>query len=448
MTKNFKNLFVGFVAVFITGSVIAVQPVINFDRNSDQRGINVFEPTKLDTVEFKGLQVRVGGSFTQSFQAIEHSNTATPVMATFGGNQVNLNELFPLGSGFNLANANLNVDIQIADGISVKMENYMSSRHHQNFWVKGGYIQIDKLPFLGNPQWFADHFRVRIGHFGLNYGDQQFRRSDNGNTFFNPFSENLIMDAFTTEIGGEVYFFPTEDLFVMAGVTNGLIQGDVQEYPGIKKNPAILGKVGYDNQLNEDLRLRLSASLYHNSSAIRSTLYAGDRAGSRYLFVGEPVFFRDMRAGGAVTRSLATNRFTSGRLSPDFTNQITTIMINPFVKFRGFEFMGTVEIASGKLNAETEYRKATQLAGEVIYRFLPNESAFIAGRYNVVDANIGGVNADVSIDRIQLAAGWFPTRNLLVKLEYVSQNHDGFVDTDVRHGMKFNGFMLEAAVSF
>jgi hypothetical protein len=445
MTRKLKNLFAGFVAVFMAFTVMAGQPNINFDRPADQRGINVFEPTKLDTVEFKGLQVRVGGSFTQSFQAIEHSTQAQPVMATFGGNPVNLNELFPLGTGFTLANANLNIDVQIADGISVKLENYMSSRHHQNFWVKGGYIQIDKLPFFGNPQWFADRFRVRIGHFGINYGDQQFRRSDNGNTFFNPFSENLIMDAFATEIGAELYFFPTEDLFVMAGMTSGLIQGDVQDYPGLKKNPAILGKIGYDNQLNDDLRLRLSGSLYHNSSAIRSTMYGGDRAGSRYHFVGEPVFFN---SAGVITRSTGANRFTSGRLFPGFTNQITAITINPFVKFRGLELFGTLEFVSGKTNAETEYRTATQLAGEMVYRFLPNESAFVAARYNVVDANIGGANGDVSMDRIQFAAGWFPTRNLLLKLEYVTQNHNDFVATDIRHEMKFSGFMLEAAISF
>jgi len=448
MKMRFKSFFVLALAMVMAVPAIAGQPAINFDRPADQRGINVFEPTKLDTVKFKGLQVRLGGSFTQSFQAIEHSTQAIPVMATFNAAQVNLNELFPLGTGFNLANANLNIDVQLADGISVKLENYMSSRHHQNFWVKGGYIQIDKLPFFGNPQWFAEHFRARIGHFGVNYGDQHFRRSDNGNTMFNPFSENLIMDAFATEIGAELYFFPNEDFTIMAGLTNGLIQGDVQEYPGIKKNPAFLGKVAYDNQFNEDLRVRLSASVYHNSSAIRSTLYAGDRAGSRYLFVGEPVLFRDMRAGGAITRSAATNRFTSGRISPEFNNQITTFMINPFVKFRGLEFMGTIEVGRGKLNAETEYRNATQLAGEVIYRFLPNETAFVAARYNVVDANIGGANADISVDRMQFAAGWFPTRNLLVKLEYVTQSHDGFVNTDIRHGMEFSGFMLEAALAF
>ncbi len=56
-----------------------------------------------------------------------------------------------MSTGFNLAAANLNFDVQLDDGIRVFLENYMASRHHNEFWVKGGYIQIDKLPMFNNP---------------------------------------------------------------------------------------------------------------------------------------------------------------------------------------------------------------------------------------------------------------------------------------------------------
>ncbi len=143
-------------------------------------------------------------------------------MATSATNATNKNLLYGIIktedsltsnlNGFNLAQANLNFDIQIQDGIRVFLENYMSSRHHNEFWVKGGYIQIDKLPMFGNPEWFTKYLRVKIGHFQPNFGDFQYRRSDGGNTIFNPFAENLILDAFTTEIGGEVYVFPSKDV--------------------------------------------------------------------------------------------------------------------------------------------------------------------------------------------------------------------------------------------
>ena len=46
---------------------------------------------------------------------------------------------------------------------------------------------------------------MKVGHFEINYGDSHFRRSDNGNAMYNPFVGNYILDAFTTEIGAEVY---------------------------------------------------------------------------------------------------------------------------------------------------------------------------------------------------------------------------------------------------
>lgn len=421
---------------------------VSFMRPADQRGVNVFETPKGDTTEFKGLHVRIGGSFTQQFQMLNHSNEATANDVAFGSGTVNLNALYPLSPGFNLATANLRFDVQLEDGIRVVLENYMSSRHHPEFWVKGGYVQIDKLPMFGNPDWFANHITAKVGHFGLNYGDQQFRRSDNGNTIYNPFVGNYIMDAFATEIAGEVYIYPVENFFVMAGLSSGIINGDVKDYGEQKKNPSILAKVGYDSQINDDLRFRLSASLYSNPGTTSNTLYAGDRTGSRYYLVAEPEYYRNFRAGGAITATNATDRFTSGRLSPGFSNKVTSVMVNPFVKFKGLEFFGAYEMSQGKQAGETENRKFSQLAGEVIYRFMPREQVFVGGRYNVVTGTLPGATDDISVDRIQLSLGWYTTKNLLVKLEYVNQNYNDFAATDYRHELNFNGVMVEAAISF
>ncbi len=135
-----------------------------------------------------------------------------------------------MSGGFNLAQANLNFDVQLGDGIRMLLENYMAARHHNEFWVKGGYIQIDKLPMFGSPEWYTKYFRVKLGHMEVNYGDQHFRRSDGGNTIFNPFAENHIVDQFATEIGGEVYVFPADGFMLMAGMTGGLIRNDIFDY--------------------------------------------------------------------------------------------------------------------------------------------------------------------------------------------------------------------------
>ncbi len=445
------RLFYVLVLMIFATTLYGQNGKIAFYRPFDQSGIHVFESPKADTVPFTGMTVRIGGSFTQQFQALSHSNTAQPNNVTIGSVTHNLNALYPLASGFNLATANLRFDIQLEDGIRVSLENYMSSRHHPEFWVKGGYIQIDKLPMFGNPDWFTRYFTVKIGHFGINYGDQQFRRSDNGNTILNPFVGNYIMDAFTTEIGGELYVFPSENLFLMAGMTGGIINGDVKTaYDSngdvLRKSPSILAKVGYDTQLNDDLRVRLSASLYANPGTTRNTLYAGDRTGSRYYMAAEP---ERTVSSGAFSLYTPTNRFTSGRISPGFTHKVTAISINPFIKFRGLEFFGTYETSSGTESPMVaESRSFSQIAGEMVYRFLPREQAFIAGRYNKVTGLLSGYTDDISIDRIQLSAGWYTTKNLLLKLEYVNQNFNGFNATDYRNGATFNGFILEAAVGF
>ena len=86
---------------------------------------------------------------------------------------------------------------------------------------------------------------IRAGHFEINYGDEHFRRTDNGNAMFNPFVGNLLMDAFTTEIGGEVYL-RKGPFMAMGGMTGGETRGQVTAPE--KRSPAYLGKVGFDKE--------------------------------------------------------------------------------------------------------------------------------------------------------------------------------------------------------
>lgn len=457
------------------GTLMAQQPDLQYYRKWDKGGINVFEPSKkADQPEWTGFKIRIGGAFTQDFQSLTHSNDAD--FAVFPNGTTNRNFLYGVISdpadakfdttsatlqGFNLAMANLILDFQIADGIRVSLENYMSSRRHPEFWVKGGYIQIDKLPMFGNPQWFTDYFRVKIGHFQPNFGDMQFRRTDGGNAMFNPFVENLIMDAFSTEIGGEVYAFPVDGVMLMLGVSSGFINGNIENYAGdpvgtnpeaTKKTPSIFAKAAYDKQLNDDLRVRLSASVYHNGNHQRNTLYAGDRTGSHYFMVMEPAF------QNATTASAAASQFTSGRFNPNMANRITTFMINPFIKWKGLEIFGSYEMLSGATNnvndtkgGNWENRSASQYSAEAVYRFLADEQLFVGVRYIGVTAEERPTAPDadpneVGINRLAVAAGWFPTKNLLLKAEYVNQDYTDFLD--YRKGGNFNGIMVQAVVGF
>ena len=424
--KSLVNLF-SFLVVTLFVTSLSAQ--IQYTRANNQDGVHTFEPSKTDAVEYNGFKLDIGGAFTQGFQALSHSNADTFKLAS--------KKLYALGNGFNLAAANLNFDVQLGDGIRMFLENYMAARHHNEFWVKGGYIQIDKLPMFGNPEWYTKYFRVKLGHMEINYGDQHFRRSDGGNTIFNPFIENHIMDQFATEIGGEVYAFPTDGLMLMVGMTNGLIRNNIFDYStnpatGVqKKNPAILLKAAYDKKASDKLRYRLSASMYRNSESPSPTLYSGDRTGSNYFGVMELSSYTN-----------STSPFTSGRFSPGSFNSITAFIINPFIKYQGLEIFGSYEIAKGKTKAETTDRETSQLALEAVYRFLANEQVFLGARYNTVTSTLQGFTQDVDVNRFALAAGWFPTKNLLLKGEYVSQKYENFPGTDYRNQGAFNGITI------
>ena len=442
--KTFHRILGVFVLLSMATTLMDHRTEIQYFRPYDKDGINIFEPSKLNNIDYNGFAIRIGGSFTQQFQALSHSNDANPNMVPFGGGEADANELYALGSGFNLATANLNFDFQIQDGIRVSLENYMSSRHHPEFWVKGGYIQIDKLPMFDNPDWFTKHVRVKIGHFQPNYGDQQFRRTDNGNAIWNPFVGNYIMDAFTTEIGGEAYLFPNEDLMFMIGLNNGLINGNVED---VEKQPSVYLKGAYDKQVNDDFRIRLSASYYSNSGSARNTLFNGDRTGSRFYYALEPAITRP-RGASAYSPTSASGNFTSGRISPNFTKTVSTFQISPFLNYKGANLFATFEAATGRAGFENSERDFGQFSVEGLYRFLPNEQAYIGARYNSASGDLGSGNSDVTINRTELSAGWFPSRNLLLKFGYINQDYLDFNASDIRHEGNFNGLMIEAVVGF
>src|SRR6185295_8639659 len=129
--------------------------------------------------------------------SLKHSNDADAKFAT--GSTVNQNQLMSIGNGFNNAAANLYINAQLAKGIRVAMTSYLSSRHHNETWVKDGYLLVDESP-IDNPLLNAvmKHVTLKAGHFEINYGDAHFRRTDNVQGMFNPFVGNYIVDAFTT----------------------------------------------------------------------------------------------------------------------------------------------------------------------------------------------------------------------------------------------------------
>ena len=453
--KNFNKVCSGLllIALIAIGFPAMSQEGMQYFRPNDKSGINVFETTKNDTTPFKKTKVKIGGNFEQSFQTLRDQNTAAPkTQAGFAGN---VNSLIPLTNGFDLAMANLNIDAQLSDGIRMNLTVYLASRHHEDTWVKGGYVQFDKLLFL-HSAWVDNIMKsvtIKVGQFDVDYGDQHFRRTDGGNTIYNPFVENYIMDEFATEIGGEVYYHNKCGLFAMGGITNGELDPTVNAATKIdtatgqpnKYMAAVHGKLGYDKQLNKNTRFRISGSYYGDHSANSNTLFGGDRTGSHYYNVME----NQATANGTTLSDANDYSPFSGRLNPGFSEEVNAFMGNVFVKYHGLEFFGTYENAQGRAITETTQRQATQYAADLIYRFTAkNENFWIGARYNTVTAALQGYTSDITINREVASIGWFVTKNIMTKVEYVDQVYQNYPTTNILNGGQFNGFVVEASIGF
>jgi hypothetical protein len=405
--------------------------VIQNFKPQDTRGINVFEAPKDNSIPFTGFKLDWGAAFQQEFQALEHTNLATPVLVA----GINTNQLITIGKGFNTATANMYLNAQVAPGIRLAMTSYLSARHHNESWVKDGYALIDASPIdvpLFNT--IMKYTTIKVGHFEINYGDEHFRRSDNGNSFFNPFVGNLMTDAFTTEIGGEVYL-RAKGFMAMGSITGGEIKGDVSQPQN--RDPAYIGKLGYDKQLTSNLRLRLTTSAYHKDKSASNTLFTGDRGGSHYFSVMEN------------TAATTTAQAWSAELRPSFGYRVNAYVVNPFFKYRGLEFLGNVETATGKSATEVQYHTWRQLAGETVYRFGAGEKFFGAYRYNVVAGRLAmSMPDDVNANRFQVSSGWYLNPMMMMKAEYMRQRYYGFPTTDIRYGGRIHGFLVETALAF
>lgn len=422
-----KNSYLLFMILIIciphSGKAQEYKRNLQYFRLPGFNGLNQFETGK-DTsqISFTGIKVRVGGDFSLQFQGLNHSTKSGDTLATLGNN-------------FNLPTANLNLDIQLADGMRMNLITYLSSRHHNEAWVKGGYLQIDKLDFIKTDflKNLMKILTIKVGLDEINYGDAHFRRSDNARAIYNPFVGNYIMDAFNTEMFGELNFQKNNFLLV-AAVSNGNLNQTVVK--GDKKPvPSWYGKLGYDKKFDNDLRLRFTGSFYISPGYDNGQyLYSGDRTGARYYNVMQ------INNGAA--------DFRSGRFTPGFW-KYESYQINPFIKYKGIEFFGIYEIVNGNKSRTQTGGSYTQIGTELIYRFGNTNQFYAGGRYNLVTGKDTSAATTKSINRVNIGGGWFLTNEVMVKAEYVNQSYsgDGWTGT-VFQGGNYKGVVVEAVIGF
>lgn len=447
-----------------------------------------FEAPKDKGENFEGMSVKIGGDFALQYQRLAQSADSV--------------RLLPLGTGFNLPTANMVINAGLAKGVNLDLTLYLSSRHHNETWVKGGVLTIDQLPFVDTKftNSMMDYLTIRAGDDEINYGDMHFRRSDNGRVITNPFVGNPIMDAFLTapffELLGRY-----NDYLAVFGVTTGVVNQTLTtrgktNAPGATPtananyltydtpdNLAYYGKLGVDKNWNDALRTRFTASVYHSPNHYGSNFYGGDRAGSRYYLVMKPAL-------GLTTDYDITANHLSGNFSPGTTVKQTSIMLNFFGKYHGLETFIDFEKATGKkssgltlldnsggrlpaaqqtvTNMDIDFN---QFLADLIYRFGNREQFYVGGRYNLVNDN----KIDVSVNRMQLGLGWNILESVILKVEYVKQRYNDFTKKSISYNGQqalnpyavnnpngegatvnkvygpnagFDGVMVEAAISF
>jgi hypothetical protein len=388
-----------------------------------------FEAPQLTKDQFEELKVKVGGDFALQYQSLSHHADSA---------------LIPLGSGFNLPTANFNIDAFLAPGVRVNLTTYLSARHHNEAWVKGGYLVLDELPFLKSAaiDKIMEKMTLIVGDMEINYGDAHFRRTDNGRAISNPFVGNYIMEAFSTQPAAELYF-RNNGWLLMGAISSGSLKPSLVGFNATNntytpydahKELAFYWKAGYDKQFSDDLRFRLTLSGYHNKKNHAGALYNSDRAGSRYYLIMN----RLTNNAGDVD---ITKNHLSGNFGPGTVTKDNSIMANLFTKYKGFEVFGTYERFKGILPNKSN-SDFNQFAVEGLFRFGGSEQFYAGARYNMVNNNL-----DQSVNRVQLAAGWYLLEQIVMKLEYVNQNYNKFTAL-YGEDAGFKGVMFEAAISF
>jgi hypothetical protein len=353
-----------------------------------------------------------------------------------------------LDPGFQTAWGDLSFLADIEDGkMEVFFDLYISSRPHPStMYGNEGYILIRELPdAIPATEWLNNTLfkwvNVKAGHFEIDYGDHRYRRSDNAWVQNNPLIGNYIIDPDVEEIGMEIYSKPAKYLNWLVGISSGTTTENLNEGRGIA---SVHGKVW--TYPIEDLRLSLSGYYVDHSDnpvtgpgATKGSLFSGSRSGGPY--------------GAVIGGGNAPGHVLPGK------DQLVTAFQGDVTWTPGpWEFYGHVgwmedadTNGSGPGSPEESWTYGT---AEVVYRITPR--LYGAGRYSFALVNdLAGMSADGQVHRIQVGGGYWITKNMLAKAEYVYQTYQDF---DVAGGMVsgvdvwedpyFHGVIFEVSFAF
>ena len=194
--------------------------------------------------------------------------------------------------------------------------------------------------------------------------------------------------------------------------------------------------------VNKDLRVRLTGSMYKTDKAMSDTLYSGDRAGSRYYFVLENTAATEIGAEGLRAAQSRLQEQGHG-VSDEPVREVSA----------GWSCSACSSRRRAGRSTEATDRTWNQYALDTVYRFLPDEQAV---RRCALQQGAGSSwqasPATSGANRWEFGGGWFITANVLAKAEYVNQKYFGYpVDQHQerrplqrRHGRRSDRLLDEA----
>ena len=329
--------------------------------------------------------------------------------------------------------------------ITVVMDLYLSSRNHPSqTYGNEGYIlmtgvpeNLQSLKFL-TP--ILSRVDVKAGHMLIDFGDAAQHRSNNAIVQKNPLIGNFVVDPNIVSIGMQVSSKPGRYGWLVGG-SNGTTTEDWNVGRGFSYNAK-----GYFYPV-KSLRTSLSyIATDQSDNPTKATggsamqMFSGNRSGERYAGI---------LGGGQAPGSVfpqAGEKFSAAQLDVTYDGNSPLKLYGHFGRTQDLDINGTLD--------GTPEETWNYYAADAKYNITP--ALYAAARYSgAAVSELAGVASDGKVVRMQVGGGFWLTKNLLMKVEYVQQKYSGFAEGQVVNNNiqawkdpSFSGVISEVSFSF
>ncbi|NNM89218.1 MAG: hypothetical protein HKL95_11965 [Phycisphaerae bacterium] len=357
--------------------------------------------------------------------------------------QFNAGSKSGLNPGFQNPYANLSLYATIPGKFDMFADFYVASAPHPNtMYGHEGYMVFKQIPGFGPnslPNQLFDYINAKVGAFDIDFGDNNYHRSNNAWVQNNPLIGNPLVDPNTEEIGAEVYSVKGPIYWLIGGGS-----GTTTMHFDYGAQPSIHAKIwGYPTK-----DLRLSASVYHEDMGESGNGPSGTE--TTHLFSAQ-------RSGG-VYAAVFGGGDNPGQITPQAGNDVTAVQGDITYEswpWESYSYVGWTQDTNANGQAPgSPSERWLYGSSNVVYHITP--ALYLAAQYSYAFAgSVHGVDTNGWVDRIQVGGGYWLTRSILTKLEYVQEQYHSFggntgvVDSvNAAMGPGFNGVVMEVSFGF